>query len=220
MNDSLADNEARLQHLLQVVAQNRDEQCAALRNEARTQARQVVRQAWGDARTRLHQKVLATRAQVRQQLSAAEARNQTRLRLQRHEADRTLLARAREPLGERLRQRWQHDASRRQWIDSLVEQAAGALLGSDWRVEHPADWPEPERAGLAQRLAGELNRIAVFEADPGIAAGLRICAGPACIDGTVEGLLRARPRIEALILATLNECRSLLALDAPGHSDD
>jgi hypothetical protein len=180
----------------------------------------VVRQAWRDARTRLHQKVLATRAQVRQQLSAAEARHQTRLRLQRHEADRALLARAWQPLGDRLRQRWQHEASRRQWIDRLVELAAVALPGTHWRIEHPADWPAPERARLQKRLTGELNRIAVFQADPGIAAGLRISAGSACMDGTVEGLLRARPRLEALILATLNECRSLLSVDTPGHTGD
>lgn len=210
------DTDVRLQHLLAVVAGNRDERCTALRDDARTQARQLVSTARRDARIRLHRKVLETREQARQQLTAAEAREQTRLRLRRHDTDRALLARAWPLLGDELHRRWQSENSRRQWIDGLVEQAAAALTGSHWRIEHPADWPAAERHELEARLAGEGSLTTVFQAHPEIAAGLRICAATTCVDGTVEGLLRERSRIDALLLATLNECRSLL----PGDSRD
>jgi hypothetical protein len=38
-----------------------------------------------------------------------------------------------------------------------------------------------------------------------MSAGLRICAAGACVDGSVEGLLRDRRRVESLLLARLIE---------------
>lgn len=198
---------AQLLNLLQVVERNRDERCRVLLDEARTQARQLLQQAHREARERLHRTVLATRKEARQQLASAQAQRQTRLRLQRHRADEVLLARAWAPLGKQLLQRWERQDSRMLWIDNLIEQARSMLLGRHWKIEHPPGWPEPERAALASRLARELGAPPVFVAQAQIAAGLRICAGPACIDATQEGLLRARTRIEAMMLATLNECR-------------
>lgn len=199
--------DVQLQNLLQVVERNRDERCRVLLDAARFQARQILQQAHRKARERLHRKLLATREEARQQLASAQAQRQTRLRLHRHRADVALLARAWAPLGERLLQRWERQDSRALWVDNLVGQALSMLLDRHWNIEHPADWPEQERAALGERLERELGVPPVFVAQPQIAAGLRICAGPTCIDATHAGLLRARARIEAMMLATLNECR-------------
>jgi hypothetical protein len=202
--------DVQLQNLLDVVERKRDERCRMLLNEARGQAQQLLQQARHEARERLHGKVLDIREQARQQLASAQAQRQTRLRLQRHRADEALLARAWEPLGERLLQRWEQQGSRRLWIDNLVRQAREALLDLNWNIEHPLDWPEQEREALGRQLERDLGSPPVFVAQPWIAAGLRICAGTACLDGTREGLLRSRTRIESLMLATLNECRRKL----------
>ncbi|HYQ71339.1 MAG TPA: hypothetical protein VET88_05360, partial [Gammaproteobacteria bacterium] len=146
------------------------------------------------------------------------AQRQTRLRLQRHRADETLLARAWGPLGETLQQRWARQDTRTLWIENLVEQARMLLLDRDWTIEHPVDWPQAEREALGRQLQGEQGVAPVFVARPQITAGLRICAGPTCIDATRDGLLRARGRIEAMMLATLNECRRKLA-EANGTQD-
>jgi hypothetical protein len=199
--------DAQLQNLLQVVERNRDERCRVLLDAARAQARRLLQQAHREARERLHRKLLATREEARQQLASAQAQRLTRLRLHRHRADSALLARAWVPLGERLQQRWERQDSRALWIDNLVGQAVSMLLDRHWNIEHPADWPEQERVLLGKRLERELGAPPVFVAQPQIAAGLRICAGPTCIDATLAGLLRARTRIEAMMLATLNECR-------------
>jgi vacuolar-type H+-ATPase subunit H len=199
--------DAQLLNLLQVVERNRDERCRVLLDEARAEARKLLQQARREARERLHRKVLAVRDEARQQLASAQAQRQTRLRLQRHRADEVLLARAWSPLGEQLLQRWERQDSRMLWIDNLVEHARSMLLDRHWKIEHPANWPEPERAALARRLEADLGAPPVFVAQTQIAAGLRICAGPTCIDATRDGLLRARARIEAMMLATLNECR-------------
>jgi len=212
MNDQPAGVvDSQLQNLLQVVADNRDERCRVLLDAARAQARQLLQQARREARERLHRKVLETREQARQQLAAAQAQRQTRLRLQRHHADKALLARAWAPLGERLQQRWERQESRLLWIEHVVEQALSMLLDRRWHIEHPADWPEQEREMLGKRLERELGVAPQFVAQEQLAAGLRVCAGPTCLDATPAGLLRARTRIEAMMLATLNECRRRLA---------
>ena len=208
MNNQAGDIvDAQLLNLLQVVERNREERCRALLDAARAEARQLLQQAHREARERLHRKVLATREEARQQLASAQAQRQTRLRLQRHRADEVLLARAWAPLGEQLLQRWERQDSRMLWIDSLVEEARSMLLDRHWKIEHPANWPEPERDALARRLESDLGAPPVFVAQSQIPAGLRICAGHTCIDATRDGLLRARTRIESMMLATLNECR-------------
>jgi hypothetical protein len=203
--------DVQLQNLLQIVARKRDERCTVLLDEARAQARQLLQQARREARERLHLKVLAIREQARQQLASAQAQRETRLRLQRHRGDHALLDRAWGPLGERLQQRWEQAGSRQLWIEHLVEQGLAKLLDRRWRIEHPVEWPEQEREALGARLERELGNPPVFVAQPQLAAGLRICAGPTCIDATPEGLLRARSHIESMMLATLNECRRKLA---------
>ncbi len=220
MNKTTSVVDAQLQHLLEVVERNRDERCRALLAEARTQARLLVEKAHREARVRLHQKVLETREKVRLQLASAQAQRETRLRLQRHRADRALLTRTWQPLTEKMLQRWRQADARQLWIDNLVEQASTLLVDRNWHIEHPLDWPASERAELEARLGKDLGSKPGFAARAEIEAGLRICAGAACVDGTLEGLLRDRSRIEALLLATLNECRRKLAAEARPDSHE
>jgi vacuolar-type H+-ATPase subunit E/Vma4 len=207
MSQADTDIDTRLQHLLDVVEHNREERCQALLDEAAEQAQQLVRQAYRDARERLHTRVQSTREDARQRLAAAEAQRQTRARLQRQNADRALLERAWEPLNEQLLAYWHETGSRRQWIEHLIQQATINLVEKPWRIEHPADWPDEERTELLAQLVKASGSVPEFSARTEIRAGLRICAGDACVDGTRCGLLRSRSRIEGIMLAKLNECR-------------
>lgn len=207
MNDNRADLDSRIQHLLDVVERNRAARCAAIIEEAETQARQIVRQAYGEARRHLHRKVLSIREESAQKLGRADAKRQTRARLQRHNADRALIARAWEPLNVQLLARWRRADTRAQWIDLIIKQAGEALLEAPWCVEHPADLPDAERRAITERILALSGTPPELRVETGISAGVRICAGPACVDGTRRGLLRARARIEGLMLATLNDCR-------------
>ena len=201
------DIDTRMQHLLDVVEHNRDERCEALLSAAREQAQKIIKQAYQDARKHLHMKVQASREDARQRLAAADAQRQTRARLDRQNADRALLERAWEPLNQQLLHYWREADTRRQWIDNLIQQAAENLIGKPWRIEHPADWPDAERIELLARLVKTSGSVPEFSGQTGITAGLRICAGDACVDGTRCGLLRSRSRIEGIMLAKLNECR-------------
>ncbi len=196
--------EAQVRQLLQVVARHRDARCDELLGQARREAGQVIRQAHAEARSRLHQSVQDIREERRQRFAAAEAQRQTHRRRRRQAADLLLLAAAWQPLRQALLARWTQEAVRRRWVEFLVRQASAILVATDWRIEHPRDWPEQERAALQEELAGRLGRRPDFIPREAIPAGLRICADGACVDATIEGLLRAQTRIESLLLARFN----------------
>lgn len=195
---------AQLEHLLGVIDHHRQERCDALLEQARSQAQQIIKQAHHDARNRFHQHALDTRESMRRQLASAESQHQTRLRQQRQQVDQALLTRAWPPLREALLHRWQDETQRRRWIDHLVQLATAKLLANDWRIEHPADMTASDREAVQSMLRKRMDCRTEFTASTEIVAGMRICAGNTCVDGTLEGLLRDHRRIEALLLARIN----------------
>lgn len=220
MNHNGPELDTQLRHLLDVVSENRDKRCTASLERARRQADQTIKHAYHEARQQMHKHVLETRHTVQQQLKSAQARSQTRLRLHKQRADGLLLQRAWEPLREQMKERWRDTETRKLWVDSLIRQAMETLISSPWLIEHPADWPVTEQTGLRERLSASVSVEPVFSAEQRIQAGLRICAGQACVDGTLEGLLRSQARIEGMLLAKLNECRSELAAASREHQHE
>jgi hypothetical protein len=211
MSDPDSDAQAQ-QQLLAVVERYREEQCAALLARANDQAGELVRQAYAEARARGRRGVAEVRQHYRDRIAAAQARQQTRLRQRRQHDNSALLASLWEPLRGAILSRWQEAAARRAWIDALLRTAAASLLDSSWTIEHPADWPQAEQDALRSRV-GEVS--VSFAPQPGMAAGLRICAGGACVDGSVDGLLKDRAYIESLLLAALHEHCSQEHSDCP-----
>lgn len=191
----------KVRHLLDVVAQHRDEKCAAIRASAQAEAQALVRTAWREARERLHNDNAETRRRIEHQLTAHQAQLQTRQRQQQQADDEALLVTARAALHAALLQRWQQPASRQQWWEALVSAAVTTLEGKVWTAEHPADWPMSEREALLARIESLCGKTPRLQANTDISAGLRICAGSTCMDATIDGLLRDRKRIDAELLA-------------------
>ena len=204
---------AQLQHLLTQLDVQRQARCEGLLAQARKEARQVIRHAHQKSRARVHQAVINIRERTRLQLVSAAAKQKTRERQLRQQQDQALLEQAWQPLQEILLQRWQDPATRKQWIDQLLEQAAQVLLDTNWKIRHPPDWPAAERGAVESRLVQLHGYSPVFSAQPSIHAGLLIVADQTRVDGTIDGLLHDRSRIEALLLARLNECRVNLYTD-------
>lgn len=198
---------AQLKHLLAVVEQRRSERCRDVLDKAHEQARQLIKQAYRDERQRMHRELGETRQKLHQQMVSVVARRQTRKRQRRQRADEELLKTSWLNLHEALLHRWRDSVIRRRWVDDLVDQAASVLVDSHWLIEHPSDWPAQERSALQLRLEKQLAHTPHFEVTSTIAAGLRICAGGACVDGSADGLLRERLAIEAVLLARINEHR-------------
>jgi hypothetical protein len=202
---------AQLQHLLAVVEQRRRERCREVLEQAREQARQLISQAYRDERQRMHRELNELRHKLRQQMVSLAAQRQTRKRQRRQQADEELLARSWQSLAEALLQCWGDASMRQRWVEDVVEQAAAVFVDPHWVIEHPSDWPAQERSALQRVLAKRLTKAPRFEDRSGLTAGLRIVAGGACVDGSVEGLLRERSAIEAELLAKINERRAGLA---------
>ena len=78
------------------------------------------------------------------------------------------------------------------------------LLGRDWTLEHPQDWPDEERdraIELAQERCGA--KVTTRPAD-GLKAGLKILSGGALVDMSIPGLLANERTIEGELLAEFN----------------
>lgn len=205
MNTPTSVVDAQLQHLLEVVEQDRKNRCREIIEAAQDQARHVVRQARRNARTRIHEDFSELREQIRQRIASAEAQQQTRMRMLRQQADQDFLAAAWKPLQQALQRHWLETEHRKQWVMRLVEKAAATLIDPHWLIEHPPDWPAHECNTLKEKLSRDFECFPSFEPHPRITAGLRICAAGACVDGSIEGLLQRRTYIEALLLAEIRK---------------
>jgi vacuolar-type H+-ATPase subunit E/Vma4 len=198
--------DAKVQHLVSVVERHRDEECSRAREAAREEARKLVAAAWGEAHARMHRDNAETRRRVQRTLDSADAQRQTARREQYQARNQALLADARKALHVELVRRWQRPESRELWCRQLVKQAATILQGKLWTVEHPAEWVESEREALAAHIVELCGEVPQLQTDTDISAGLRICTGGTCVDGTVAGLLRDRERIDAELLALCAVC--------------
>jgi hypothetical protein len=203
---AIADAERQARSLLDLIEADRARQCGQIRDDANARAATTRAQARDQARAHLHQIFADQRQRRRDRLAAAEAGLATRRRL--HEQRRTaaLLQLAWQQLPGALRALWQHDVSRRAWVQHVVSYARDRLQPGSWRIVHAADWPEGERNELSSALAGARIELG-FETDAAIDAGLRIVDGRNVVDGTVAGLLADRADIEARLLRELEARR-------------
>jgi hypothetical protein len=192
--------EEREQGLLKLVEDYRDTECRALLDTARAEAQGLIKRTYLSERARLHQRVVSERAGARSRIHAAQAERDTRERAGGERANAALLDAAWPRLHETLMARWQDPAARDAWIDSVVAEAERLLPKGPWTLRH-ADAPAADWQALAVTLATRLGHEPRLVADQSLAAGLRIeCAG-AVLDGSLEGLLRDRGRIESRLLA-------------------
>lgn len=189
--------------LLALVQAYRRQECERLLAQAQVEARAILAQARGEARQRVHSAVLEERRWAHSQSAAARAHLQTAGRRHQQEQTNALLAAAWERLGAALRQRWREPVLRRAWIEKLLCQARQALPGGPWEIRHPQDLPEDERQALSERLSAPSGEPPQLRGDAQLTAGLRISASSVVLDGTLEGLVGERTRLQAELLAAL-----------------
>ena len=192
---------AQLDHLIEVVNSHRDKRCTEIRDEAHRQAREIVRQAYRDGRQRLHGNIQDSRRQLRRSIDSARAKQHTAERLHQQQVDCQFLESAWEQLHDTLAMRWQPADSRQLWLDMIFHQAAEVLLEKSWLVEHPADWAQEEKSRLANQVHEFTGQQPEMQSCEDIAAGIRISADGACVDGSSTGLLADRLRIESELLS-------------------
>jgi len=189
--------------LLELVAAYEREQCGALADAARKEARAIVGGAFATARERLRAAGAHERERQRARVAAAEARLATGRRLQRQKAAAAALAQGWTKLRRALEARWRESAARAQWVTRYLDAARAALPASDWEIRHPADWPAAERERVALALGQSGISAVRFVADASLHAGLAIRSGGNELDATLEGLVADRAGVEGRLLAHL-----------------
>jgi hypothetical protein len=194
-----------LVEMLKLVEEQELGRCREAMTRAHAQAQVMRRDAQRAARARMHAHVQALKQERRRALALASAELDTAHRQYRNRCDYALIEAGLKQLDTALADRWQDTVARQQWVEGVVRNALACLPRERWEISYPPGWPESAQRELDARLARELGAAPVFRAEPGIRAGLRVRAGTALLDGTLEGLLADRTPIEALMLAELTE---------------
>jgi len=187
--------------LLELVEKHRRERCREIRERAEAQRHTLLQQAYRDARRAMHEAVVSERRRTQQKITATRAQLQTQMRQAKHKAELLLLHEGWEQLSEAVLERWKAPESRRIWIKALLKRALVALPARAWEVAHPPGCNPEEEIRCFDAVTEQCGEPPRFVADEQLHAGLRICAGGACLDGTLEGLLADRVDIEAQLLA-------------------
>jgi len=190
--------------LLQLIAENREVKCRTERERAAAEARSIIKAAHAEARKRLRPAVEEASRRPAERLARARAQRRTRERLARQQRVKARLEKAWRLLRESLERSWLDPDGRHLWVERSVSRAAGALPPGEWKIVHPADWPDEEKTRVRQRLL-ERSAVAAFARDPLVRAGVKFASGHTVFDATMEGLLADRPAVEARLLFHLGD---------------
>lgn len=216
MNTPLGDSaliERQAQALLDLVEADRRQQCSAALDEAQARAAAQRAQAQAQARSRMRQTFAEQRLRRQDAIAAAQARLATQRRLHAQQRTAALLCLAWQQLPVELHALWRQPQARAAWVAQVLAAAREHLSAGGWRIVHAPDWPASERQALVEELArqpggqatGSAAAAPVFEADAGLAAGLKVLAGGNVIDGTLAALLADRADFEARLLRRMEQ---------------
>ncbi len=198
--------DAQLERLLEIVENFKSTQCELLLEQASQQSKQIVSHTYHNARTRMRAHILEERQQLQQSLAAVRARQHTFVMQQKHQASRKFLNDSWELLTSKLVQRWKNPKQRKLWVISIADVALATLSADEWQIDCGGEWEKPEQKQLLDYIAEHSDRKVTVKTGSDIVAGIRINGGSAVVDGTLQGLLSDRVRIESEILAQCTNC--------------
>lgn len=204
MPSSIVD--AQLQRLLEIVEEFKRHQCEELLEQARKQSREVVHHTYHNARTRLRTHILEERQQLEQSLASVRAKQHTFVMQQKHKASRKFLDDSWELLTAKLTERWNDPKQRKSWVLAIADIAISSLPAAEWRIGCGGEMNKSEHSQLQEYIVKKAKKTVKIKVDPDIRAGIYIEAGGAVVDGSLQGLLSDRVRIESEILAQCTEC--------------
>ncbi len=194
------------QALIAVVDDYRARECERLRREAEAKAAALLREAWREARRRVHRAAVRERERATARIRAAQAELDTRRRRHQQRLGWVMLKAAWTPLENALLNRWGAEDTRTHWIQATVERALISMPRGRWMIQHPSDWSGAERAAVDAVLALRGADQAVdFQEDASMRAGLIISSGGTSLDASLAGLLGDTAALEARLLALVSQ---------------
>lgn len=191
--------------LLRLLDASGDEQCSQLRAKAAAQIAEIRRLAYQQARQRIRTAVAEERTRIRQEVGRVEAEVETELRRGALRHDARLVDAGREGLEQALRERWRDEGSRQAWVDAVLTLCEQVVIGREWILSCPSDWPQAERERAIEQARERAGAALIIEEDVALEQGFRVCCGGVSVDMSVAGLLVDRAAIEGALLH-LNRC--------------
>ncbi len=186
----------------------------AILRDAKSEAAAIVRHAFGEARRRMHNELLALRRVSERKLARATAQIETERRQREAARAAEILRNGCPDLINAVIERWADPAARRLWIAAMTEAASKRLPQGQWVVENPREWTAEDEAHLRSALQGKA--CLTFRASDQFEEGFRIVAGGATLDCTPERLLADKSVNQAMLLAEMYaELESAEALFRP-----
>jgi len=197
--------EERKASLLKLVDEYREKECRRILDAARAEAAELIAQTYRKERAHLHERIVSERSRALARIQAARAERTTRERRSSERANIERLDITWPRLRARLLARWLEPAGRCAWTRRYLLQALELLPQGRWHVRHAAEWGESERQDATEELGGQLDAAPGFETDGRIQAGLIVESEGAVLDASLDGLMRDRARLEARLLALLEQ---------------
>ena len=167
----------------------------------------VIAQAHAAARGRIHEAIAGLRRDGARRLIRARAQLETEQRARAQRLAAQAVSDALPLLREELEARWRDDDKRRQWAEAVARLCVLRLRPGAWRIEHPADWREPEQRDFAAAIGASDGVDISFERAGDLKSGLRIKADQAVLDATPQGLLADARTVAAMILDEIDRDR-------------
>jgi hypothetical protein len=204
MNESDGIVRMQVDALKELLEQSRSSQCSEARERAALQAGELRTRARKQARERVGKAAREERERLEREVRMVEAEIDTEQRKRARARDSILIEAGRTTLEQALAARWRQRADREAWADAAVADAAAVLLGREWTLEYPADWPADERDRLIEHAQSHYGAAVNARPDDQLKAGLRIRSKGALVDMTIAGLLANERSIEGELLAEFN----------------
>lgn len=191
----------QVHRLRDALRRQQEARCREIVANAERQSKQAVRDARAKLFERRRQALREERQHRAHELLIAKSRIETQERRRAFAQHEKVLQAAWPLLVATLEKQWADDVQRCAWCDMVVSEASGALMGTDWIVEHPVGLEKKDRDAISRRLEQLQCAPTRFVACDDITSGIRVRAASTCVDGTAEGLLGNRHDVEALLLA-------------------
>jgi hypothetical protein len=195
--------EVQAEALREFLRREQQHQSQELLDRGRQRAKQIVRDARRTARTRMHEAVEHERARMTEAIAKARAAQETAQRDRRLMLLRSKLDEAWRALPQALERRWRQPEQRRQWCISAIQLARKYFHDDAWQIHAAPGLSADERQRIAVLLPRDVGAETMITEAAELRAGLVIVTAGVSLDASIAGLLRDRPRIEALLVAEL-----------------
>ena len=191
----------QVQSVIDALRAQQQRRCREIEIDASRKAEQLLADSRRRMRERVHKAVVEERQRRETALLDARHRIETAGRRKVQQRYREFLHETMPLLHDALEKRWRDTGARRAWCEMVIGEAADVLPPAAWTVEHPEDWSDDDTRGLQQAFAARRLPKPQLRQDTGIAAGLRVRFGAACLDATLDGLSAKVHAVEARLLA-------------------